>query len=135
MKRTGLKRIACTSCGLSAYQTVAQLERGDMPVSCWKCGGRFLPEDWEVLGHLYNLGLVDDEAYSSHPMAQAWQFEVERVAKGQAPHVAKQRVLKPAEAVAEDRVLKAFEADRRARQLAGLVQFSAAAQAAADMPF
>jgi hypothetical protein len=136
-RRSGLHRVACTGlgCTVSAYQTIAQMKRGEMPSVCWLCGELMAPENWQLAGELYEAGVLSDDAMSAHPVTQAWQLEVEKVAKGQAPHVAKQRVMRSPEAVAEDRVLKAFSAERKSRQLAGLVQFSAAAQAAAEMPF
>src|SRR5262245_41281408 len=108
-KRAGLHRLECLDCDGYAYATVAELERVGLP-ACG-CGVRYLPARAEL------AALLGVEC----PAFAEYRAECERVARGQAPHVARRgATLSQPETVALERVELRRRASARARRLAAI---------------
>jgi hypothetical protein len=130
MRRTGLHRLSCWDCDISLYQTIPQLERGEMPRSCWACGGTISPDRLEVASLIMDADILED-----HPMMRAYRRELDRVMHGQSSHGIRGRKLRPADEIALERILKAEGEVSRERKLSGLKQVSRAREEADAIPF
>lgn len=107
--RKGVHKLECPMCDGAMYATVAQLEHRGLP-QCW-CGERLQPTTLDLA-----MILGADE---SRPM-MVYMRECNSVAKGQASHYAKGRVLRSPESVAAERVERERVSFACWRQLAAL---------------
>lgn len=107
--RKGLHRLECPMCPGYAYGTVANLELVGLP-RC-SCGETLQPAELELA-----MILGADE---SRPMME-YVRECNSVAKGQASHYAKGRVLRSPEEIAAERVEKSRISGAVWRQISAL---------------
>jgi hypothetical protein len=109
-KRAGLHRLECQVCDGYMYATVAQLEAKGLP-ACW-CGETLQPTELELAMLL--------EADDARPMVE-YRRECNSVAKGQASHGQRGRVLRSPEMVAAERVESSRRTSARQRRLSALL--------------
>jgi hypothetical protein len=127
MKRQGLQKLVCVECDARCYMTLSTVRAG-LPACA--CGGGFTPEDLELA-----MEILPADRLEANPAYREYVRQASSVMHGQASHVQRGRKVRQPEQVAFERLEAERRASARARRLSGLVQFKAAATAAADIPF